>query len=531
MKDPWRLLGIPRGSNANSIRKAYAAKIKQFHPEEHPEEFKQLNEAYRQAIADTAQQTGLFDDNIPETDIYEPQTAEYEFGRSPEDATTENNAPKGDNFDYDEFKTKPAPKGSEYLTPADILKKIQVFITIGEARLDVWHAFFNSERFIKVMDEPVFIGEFTELLRKHRHDFNPAIYKMVRRQYFKDNRRNPNLPPYRQLAQILKEQLGLKRYLFVCVSFIVKHIWLIILISIFASLGLAYLAKNSNSNKIVSEADSISNSTILENVETYIKNEYPDIDIRVFESLIEDDSVHTFECTLPEYNNLVFKAYASPPFDLSSIKDNLAETAVEYASDLFIPRNNCSGVAYYYYNNDAYLEEMSDSLMALPEKCANLYPFVREFNIKITVLPQQVIFPFAKITAYELYDGHNRPHDREGMLKLFKDMRTEYTIRYEPWANLALSQENSNVYLSYGQPVTVQANDVTQTFEDVRAENGVISAGDIYRLCKHLDIPFLAKDNRLNFYNHESFIVCSEEGTADIGEAAQALGITIISEN
>ncbi len=59
MKDPWRLLGIPRGSNANSIRKAYAAKIKQFHPEEHPEEFKQLNDTGRPLLTPSSKRSYL----------------------------------------------------------------------------------------------------------------------------------------------------------------------------------------------------------------------------------------------------------------------------------------------------------------------------------------------------------------------------------------------------------------------------------------------------------------------------------------
>lgn len=322
MKDPWRLLGVSSHSNTNMIRKAYAEKIKQCHPEEHPEEFKQLNEAYRQAIADASRKPGFFYDGIPETDTCEPQAAEYHFNRSPEEAISEDKVPQNSSFNYSDFKTRPESKDPG-VTSSDVLKKIQVFITIGEARRDIWRTFFSSDRFIRVMNEPAFIGEITELLRKYRTAFQPAIFRMIKRQYFQDKRNNPRLPPYRQLAQALKEQLGFKRCLYDCISFVVKHIWLILLILIFASLGLSYLVQKSHSHNTVSNADTLPNSIILENVETYLTNEYPAMDITVFESLIEDNAVHSYECTLPEYNNLTFKAYARPPYDLSSIKDNL----------------------------------------------------------------------------------------------------------------------------------------------------------------------------------------------------------------
>lgn len=47
----WEILGIPRTDDISAIRKAYAAKCKIYHPETHPEEFKQLHTAYKTLVS------------------------------------------------------------------------------------------------------------------------------------------------------------------------------------------------------------------------------------------------------------------------------------------------------------------------------------------------------------------------------------------------------------------------------------------------------------------------------------------------
>ena len=45
----WKILGIGQTSDLTAIKAAYAAKAKEWHPEEHPEEFQQLQQAYHSA--------------------------------------------------------------------------------------------------------------------------------------------------------------------------------------------------------------------------------------------------------------------------------------------------------------------------------------------------------------------------------------------------------------------------------------------------------------------------------------------------
>lgn len=46
----YEILGIDRDADTKTIKKAYAKLVKQYHPEEHPEEWKRIHDAYEQAM-------------------------------------------------------------------------------------------------------------------------------------------------------------------------------------------------------------------------------------------------------------------------------------------------------------------------------------------------------------------------------------------------------------------------------------------------------------------------------------------------
>lgn len=50
MSNPWRTLGVPRNADRRDVRRAYAAKLRQNHPDDDPEGFIRLREAYDAAI-------------------------------------------------------------------------------------------------------------------------------------------------------------------------------------------------------------------------------------------------------------------------------------------------------------------------------------------------------------------------------------------------------------------------------------------------------------------------------------------------
>lgn len=70
----WKILGIEATDQIKDIKRAYAKRSKEIHPEDHPEEFIQLHDAYEQAMAiakhQDPQSTMMQSDTIEEeTDI------------------------------------------------------------------------------------------------------------------------------------------------------------------------------------------------------------------------------------------------------------------------------------------------------------------------------------------------------------------------------------------------------------------------------------------------------------------------------
>ena len=47
----WNILGIEPTKDIREIKRAYARLAKQYNPEEHPEEFKRIFDAYKSALS------------------------------------------------------------------------------------------------------------------------------------------------------------------------------------------------------------------------------------------------------------------------------------------------------------------------------------------------------------------------------------------------------------------------------------------------------------------------------------------------
>lgn len=84
---PWDVLGVERDADKKTIRRAYAALTKKFHPEENPQEFAQLQQAYQDALQQIGQKSVTFQTKVhqkeevnkPEPQLFkepEPQLSE-----------------------------------------------------------------------------------------------------------------------------------------------------------------------------------------------------------------------------------------------------------------------------------------------------------------------------------------------------------------------------------------------------------------------------------------------------------------------
>ncbi len=78
--DIWKILGINRTSDKSEVKKAYRAKLKITHPEDNPQEFMQLREAYENAlqyVEQALEDEKLLEDEAPDYEGFDYEDSDY----------------------------------------------------------------------------------------------------------------------------------------------------------------------------------------------------------------------------------------------------------------------------------------------------------------------------------------------------------------------------------------------------------------------------------------------------------------------
>ncbi len=159
----WEELGIERTDNAREIKRAYAAKLKLVHPEEHPEEFQKLHEAYCTALklAKTKARPHKSDVEIPQINI----TADK----------TDKTPPEFD-FDKEIFDcNKQIAESAQERTPDVIRRMEELYNKKGFVSKEEWLELFNSYDVQKIKEQPVFIDALYSFLKTHFIDEKLAL--------------------------------------------------------------------------------------------------------------------------------------------------------------------------------------------------------------------------------------------------------------------------------------------------------------------------------------------------------------------
>lgn len=195
----WDELGISPTKNAREIKKAYAAKSKLVHPEEHPEQFQKLHEAYKAAlnIANSAasfsppaeRETGK-QSNTP----IQKREDSFDFSKKEkEDSAEKETEPRREkSFDFTKISKENEPK--EKITPEaqfdfsdaiqrnslrhdnEIMEKTERVIQNANAlymcklkdKQEDWLKVFDKNAVDEIKYEPIFLEELYRFLSSHK---------------------------------------------------------------------------------------------------------------------------------------------------------------------------------------------------------------------------------------------------------------------------------------------------------------------------------------------------------------------------
>ncbi len=186
----WKELGIERTDNMREIKRAYAAKLKLVHPEEHPKEFQELHEAYKLAL-----NIAKYHSNMPKRQA--PPAAEkiekspvaekteqgnvFDFTSSGDKSDEEANDDTVNNrekqFDFDKAIRRNALKhDNEVMEKAEIVLKKAADLynkKLFDNKQD-WIDIFDSASVDEIRYEPIFIRELCRFLKSHKISENMA---------------------------------------------------------------------------------------------------------------------------------------------------------------------------------------------------------------------------------------------------------------------------------------------------------------------------------------------------------------------
>lgn len=198
----WEQLGISQTNDIRQIKKAYAAKSKFVHPEEHPEEFRQLHEAYESALmyakfkrkqstdssADHPEVQNNFNFAKIMTADKEEQTADtnhqnkqeqFDFSAVKSDTDTE---PETENTQQADFDFQKAIYQSNLRRDNQIMEMTEIVLSNAEKLYNSkvfdtevqWLDVFNNDLVDQIINEPIFITELTSFLKTHKINENMA---------------------------------------------------------------------------------------------------------------------------------------------------------------------------------------------------------------------------------------------------------------------------------------------------------------------------------------------------------------------
>ena len=175
MSDFWEMLEIEPTTDVSAIKGAYAALAKKYHPEQHPEEFLKLRNAYEAAMDYASSGTILFSME----NAISPMADEIETGEQ-NNERNESRATQTEYWDLSNFNETSA---------SDCTEAISQFLDLYQSgkRNDAkqWYLYFTSASFLDVWREEVFTKMMWEIVLENidKYPVNKTFAKCLNAVY------------------------------------------------------------------------------------------------------------------------------------------------------------------------------------------------------------------------------------------------------------------------------------------------------------------------------------------------------------
>ena len=190
--DIYQVLGISPTRDKKIIRKAYAGLIRKYHPEEHPEKWKEIHDAYTIAMQRADQeevpavsiskpkneeqrpqreeQKPQHEEQTPQQQEQNPQEKNAEVRRKSENRKGETKQPEEDLFGNLEKLTETAKKEQQEERQRQLKTAIEQLNTLCESKklqFLQWQEFFGKEEYQWAVRQGEFLYELANRLRGH----------------------------------------------------------------------------------------------------------------------------------------------------------------------------------------------------------------------------------------------------------------------------------------------------------------------------------------------------------------------------
>ncbi len=204
MNNEFKVLGIERTTDKRVIKRAYASKVKQYHPEENPEEWKKVHEAYEAAMAYAMNAEAGNQEDIPESEqtlgnsYYDAELLKQKVSRTLQNETapslTDNPEPDDSDktwseesemdenmvFFIEREKEKSAHQEQEYERARHSIEMLCAFMDniAGDKiqSLEKWQNLMTTSEMQEYLTQPVVIRKFVLTLKEFSVDEKTRKY-------------------------------------------------------------------------------------------------------------------------------------------------------------------------------------------------------------------------------------------------------------------------------------------------------------------------------------------------------------------